>query len=300
MNFRKPTILLTGSTGLLGGHLITRLIGQYNVTTIGRHAPPAGISAGARFKSIDFVNQDAIRQFLVQNSFDVIVNCAALADVDLCETERELALTVNVEAVGTMARHSKENGTLLIQISTDYIFDGASGPYSEDDAPNPVNYYGRTKLMAEETIGKSGCEHIIVRTNHLYGNGENGPSKQIRWLLDVGNRNDKVLAADDLLSNPTWAGNLADGIALLASTKFRGIINIGGCDYLSRYDFALLTADIMRLDRNMIQRASYRDLGMTATRPPMAGLKIDRMKTLLKLKPVGIEEGLKKVRAGTR
>ena len=191
----------------------------------------------------------------------------------------------------------KKRDRLLIHISTDYLFDGESGPYPEDADPNPINYYGQTKLLAEQAIVSSGCQHIIVRTNHLYGNHNSEKSKLIAWLL--GAREHEINAAGDQCNNPTWAGNLADAIVELVATVFRGVINIGGPDYISRYEFALTGADLFGLDKGNIKKVSISDMSMAARRPLRAGLKIDKMKKLLKTPSMSVLEGLTVVRNQT-
>lgn len=299
MTVGKARVLLTGPGGLLGSHLLPRLAGKYDVTGVSRKAPSLK-NAQSSFVSIDLSDSSTLKRFLDDTQFDMVINCAAMADVDLCERERDKALKINVEAARVMAAHARKNDIILIHISTDYLFDGLSGPYSEDAAPNPINFYGRTKLLAEEAIRESGCKYTIVRTNHLYGNLPDGPSKQIKWLLQAADRNEPILAATDLSNNPTWSGNLADAIVELLESDIRGVINLGGSDYLSRYEFALAAADILGLDRGRIRKASKAELNMLAARPSKAGLKIDLMKSVLRTRATGVSEGLKKVHAGWR
>ncbi len=286
------TVIIPGISGLVGSHLARRIQGKYHTIGVGRKNIESDDNVIA-FPD-GFTKNDNFRDWLEKVDFDIIINCAAMADVDRCETDREEAHRINVEFVEDIAHICKKRDRLLIQISTDYLFDGQSGPYPEDAVPNPINYYGQTKLMAEQAIVSSGCQHIIARTNHLYGRTGSNPSKLLGWLY--GARTQEINAAGDQYNNPTWAGNLAEAIIEMIETGFRGVMNIGGPDYLSRYDFALVGAEVFGLDKRNINKVSISGLGMAAPRPLKAGLIIDKMKKLLKTPPVGVLEGLTMVR----
>jgi dTDP-4-dehydrorhamnose reductase len=287
-------VIITGISGLAGSHLARRLDGRYPVIGISRH--PGTARESISLVPLDITNFEAFKSFLERTEFSTIINCAALADVDRCEIENELASAINTQAVSVMAEFCKKHQRLLIHISTDYLFDGKAGPYAEEATPNPINYYGVTKYEAEEAIAASGCPHIIVRTNHLYGNQASGPSNLVRWLL--GARDKEIIAADDQYNNATWAGNLADCIIELMESDFRGVINIGGPDYLSRYEFAMAGSELFGIDQSHIVGTSIARLGLKATRPLKAGLIIDKMTKILTTTPISVLDGLKKVRDG--
>ncbi len=294
----SPRILVTGHGGLLGSHLVRRLDGKYPVTALSRRRLQLTDPTTITQLNIDMTDPRALSGALVETSPDIIINCAALSDVDRCQREPELARLINTEAVSQMANFSAAKRRFLIHISTDYIFDGKAGPYPEDAAPNPINFYGRTKLEAEETVSTSGCEHVIIRTNHVFGNLPDGPSKLLRWLLDAGPEGRKIMAASDQYNNSTWAGNLADAICEVIESSFRGVINVGGADYLSRYEFALLGAAILGIERDLVVKTALDTLEMDAPRPLRAGLALDKMKRTLKTSPLGVAAGLALARDG--
>jgi dTDP-4-dehydrorhamnose reductase len=289
-------IIITGISGLVGSHLARRLGRRFEIIGLSRKPERFPFPQNIIPVSLDITDEMALISFLDKSDYDLIINCAALPDVDRCEVERRLALNVNTAAPAIMAEHCKKQNRLLIHLSTDYLFDGRIGPYSEESNPNPINYYGQTKLWAEEAIVSSGCAYIIVRTNHIYGNLPDGPSRLVRWLLQA--RMQQIRAAGDQYNNSTWAGNLADSIVELIEGGFRGIINIGGSDYLSRYDFAVTGAGVFGLDSNNIVKVTIAELGMAAPRPLKAGLTIDKMQKILKAAPVNVMDGLKKVGDG--
>lgn len=293
-------ILVTGANGLLGSHLMRRLDGNHSVTGLGRKKTVKSELKTASFFELDMTYLDKLNNFLMQSEYDVIINCAAMADVDLCEREQSMASAINFEAVSGLAEYCEVTGALLIQISTDYVFDGQAGPYDETDSANPINFYGRTKLAAEKIIQDSECEYIIARAVHVYGNLPDAPSKQLAWLLAARESGSEIMGATDQFSNPTWAGNLADAIIELSISGIRGIIHIGGNDYLSRYDFALEAAKVLGIDNNLIKKTTLKKLNLIARRPLKAGLKIEKMKSLMTTRPLGVRDGITKVQSGAR
>jgi len=285
-------VVITGISGLVGSHIARRLEGRCEVIGISRK--PGKISKSILPEAFDITDSRALVSFLERTEFDALINCAAQADVDRCEIDREEAYKINTEAVAVMADFCKKHKRLLIHLSTDYLFDGQNGPYSEEASSNPINYYGETKLEAEIAIRSSGCAYIIVRTNHIYGNLPDGPSRLVRWLLE----NSEIKAASDQYNNSIWAGSLADSVIELMEMDFRGVVNIGGPDYLSRYEFAMEGAEVFGIDKKRVVKSSIKKLGLVAPRPLMAGLIIDKMKQILKTAPVSVVDGLKKVRDG--
>ncbi|HBC45945.1 MAG TPA: hypothetical protein DCZ43_02755 [candidate division Zixibacteria bacterium] len=285
-------VVITGISGLVGSHIARRLEGRCEVIGISRK--PGKISKSILPEAFDITDSRALVSFLERTEFDALINCAAQADVDRCEIDREEAYKINTEAVAVMADFCKKHKRLLIHLSTDYLFDGQNGPYSEEASSNPINYYGETKLEAEIAIRSSGCAYIIVRTNHIYGNLPDGPSRLVRWLLE----NSEIKAASDQYNNSIWAGSLADSVIELMEMDFRGVVNIGGPDYLSRYEFAMEGAEVFGIDKKRVVKSSIKKLGLVAPRPLRAGLIIDKMKQILKTAPVSVVDGLKKVRDG--
>jgi dTDP-4-dehydrorhamnose reductase len=296
-NKNLPKIIVAGISGLVGSHLAHRLDKRLEIVGLSRKPDKYPLMENITPISLDITHEKALTSFLDNSEYDIIINCAALTDVDLCEIDRRLAMKLNTEASAIMAEHCKKRDRLLIHLSTDYIFDGKAGPYSEESIPNPINYYGQTKLWAEEAIVSSGCDYIIVRTNHIYGNLPDGPSRLVRWVLQA--ETQRIKAAGDQYNNSTWAGNLADCIIELVDGDFRGVVNVGGPDYLSRYEFAIRGAEIFGFGSDNIIKARIDELGMTAPRPLKAGLTIAKMKKIFKTAPVSVLDGLKNAHDGT-
>ncbi|KPL02322.1 MAG: hypothetical protein AMJ73_08900, partial [candidate division Zixibacteria bacterium SM1_73] len=222
----------------------------------------------------------------------VIINAAAYTDVDGCEIHRDKAWAVNVGGVKNLVSICEKQKIKLIHLSTDYIFDGEQGPYSEDDPPEPVSFYGETKLESEKIIKESGIDFLIIRTNVLYGLGKNVKLNFLLWLLDKLSQNEKIKIVTDQFNNPTLADNLSFCILEMVKKNISGIYHIGGSEYLSRYDFAIKVANKFNFDKNNILPAKTEVLKQKARRPFKGGLKIDKAQSILETKLMNVNQAL--------
>lgn len=223
---------------------------------------------------------------------DVIVNAAAMTNVDACETNRTEAWASNVTLVETIAAECKRHGTRLVQISSDYIFDGHDGPYLESSVPNPINYYGKTKLAAENACIKLGVACAIIRTMWLYGDGTGGRPSFVQWMVDAHLAGDKVRVVTDEVGNPTFQDDVAFGIIKAVDRDLRGVVNIAGPDLMSRWEFALAIAAVYGLDVTNLVPVVSADLGRVARRPLRSGLVSLRAQTALGLRLTRVMDGL--------
>ncbi len=239
---------------------------------------------------------------------EVVVMAGGITDVDLCTLKPKLSEDVNIRGTMNLAKNIKEHGSKLIYISTDYIFDGENGPYKEDDKPNPINIYGRTKLEAENIIKSKLKDYLIVRTAQLYGalhlrGGQNAllaggevkvvQSSNFTVKIIHNMRNGKnVYAADDLYSTPTYSGLLSDILIKLIEKKSEGVYHGAGAEFINRYDYVNKIADIFWLDKKLIQKIKLKDLELKAVRPPKGGLKIDKVVKEKIAKPYDCKTGL--------
>jgi dTDP-4-dehydrorhamnose reductase len=227
-------ILLTGCTGQLGQELQRTLA-------------PLGEVIGVDRKTVDLSQETSIRQRLVEVKPDVIVNAAAYTAVDKAETETELAQAVNAIAPTVMAEEAQRLGATLIHVSTDYVFDGGKNtPYTEDDSPNPIGVYGRTKLEGEEGIRKTCTNHLILRTAWVYGTF--GKVNFVKTMLRLFAEREEVRVVADQVGSPTWAADLAQAIATLLSQASQepaqssfatGTYHYTNSGVASWYDFAV-------------------------------------------------------------
>jgi dTDP-4-dehydrorhamnose reductase len=303
-------VLITGSNGLLGQKLVKIFSPDHQTTGIDLQIESSIPEENFTYQTLSILQVEKLKELFSSFKPEVVINTAAYTDVDGCEENKELAWETNVEGVKNLADLCRIMNAKLVQLSTDYIFNGEEGPYSEDDTPNPVGYYGLTKLESEKSIlsefviktqnrgsaGKEKIDFLIVRTNVLYGKGENLRPNFVLWLIQKLSSKEKVRIVTDQYNNPTLADNLASAIKEAIEKGLSGILNIAGSEYLSRYDFALKVARKFNFDQNLISPAKTSELKQKAPRPRKGGLKIDKAKKLLTTELLDIEKGLEYVK----
>jgi dTDP-4-dehydrorhamnose reductase len=179
----------------------------------------------------------------------------------------------------------------LVHISSDYIFDGKNGPYNEKAIPNPLGYYGRTKLASENALKISGSMNSIIRTNVLYGIADSRPDF-VRWVINSVRAEQKIRIVTDQFNNPTFLDDLVTAINKIIEFKKQGIYNIGGKEFLSRYEFTLLIADFFKLNKDLITPIKTIELNQPAPRPLKSGLITLKAQTELDYRPHTILESL--------
>ncbi len=297
-------VLITGSNGLLGQKLVKTFSSDHQTTGIDLQIESFIPEINFTYQALSILDVEKLKELFSSFKPEVVINTAAYTDVDGCEENKELAWSVNVDGVKNLVDLCKKIKAKLIHLSTDYIFDGKNGPYSEEDIPNPVGYYGLTKLESEKSIlsecgpaGKEKIDFLIVRTNVLYGKGENLRPNFVLWLIQKLSNKEKVKIVTDQYNNPTLADNLASAIKEAIEKGLSGILNIAGSEYLSRYDFALKVAKNFGFDQNLISPAKTSELKQKAPRPRRGGLKIDKAKKLLTTELLNIEKGLEYVKS---
>ncbi|MBS1562005.1 MAG: dTDP-4-dehydrorhamnose reductase [Bacteroidetes bacterium] len=245
--------------------------------------------------SIDILDRTALKEPLLAILPDVVINTAAMTNVDACETDRGQAWAVNVTLVEHLARVCRVIDARLIHYSTDYVFDGTKGPYAETDVPRPINYYGKSKLAGENVCLGSGIPAAIIRTNVVYG-PEPDSTDFVKWLLKSLDEGQTVKVVNDQFSNPTLVDDLALATLRIITKDRTGIYHVGGADYLNRYDFALRIAETFKISNPKIEPISTESLKQPAKRPLRGGLVTLKAESDLGLKFAGINSGLVTVR----
>ena len=292
----KPLLLVTGANGLLGQKLVERLLekGNFNVLATGRgrcRLPQEW--TGYNYAQMDITDPYQIYEVFSKYKPKVIVHCASMTNVDQCETDRDECYAQNVKAVSHLVKACEINNTHLIHLSTDFIFDGKNGPYKEDDLPNPINYYGETKLLSEEVVKKSSVDWSIVRTGLVYGiTNDMSRSNIVLWVKGALENGKELQLVDDQLRTPTLAEDLAEGCILIAEKTATGVFNISGNDFLTPYDMALETASFFNLDESKIERSNSSVFSQTAKRPLKTGFIIDKATKELNYWPRSFKEGI--------
>lgn len=288
----KKRILIIGSNGMLGQRLAEFFSTYSDVELMCSSSEDASIIPGLQYSKVDITQKSSVKELILEFVPDFIINTAAYTNVDKSETEKELAWKVNVVGVDNIALYAWTIDAHLIHISTDYIFDGKSGPYSENDKPNPVGYYGRTKLASENSIRSSGVRFTILRTNVLYGPAKHSRPDFVKWVITSLKDKKEIRIVTDQINNPTYIDDLVSGIKNICETRKEGIYNLGGKDLLSRYNFTLRIAKFFNLDTQLIKPILTKDLNQPAARPLNSGLINLKAETELDYKPHSIEESL--------
>lgn len=236
-------ILVVGGNGMLGRDLVALLGSRGH---------------GIDVADIDITSPESVFTVIARLKPEVVINCAAFTDVDGCESDVETAMAVNGEGVAFLAMACRDINALLVQISTDYVFDGGKGsPYIEDDAPCPLSVYGESKLAGE--MNAAFCpDHLIVRTQWLYGlHGKNF----VETMLRLGSEKDELTVVDDQIGSPTWTVDLARAIIALIDNSCRGTFHAANSGYCSWNAFA---------------KAVFEESGMNVTVKPMTTTELNR------------------------
>jgi len=287
----KKRILITGANGMLGQRTIFNLALAKNYELLGVSLEDEAVFSNVDYKCVDLTNRDDFKQVVYNFCPDFIINTAAFTNVDLSETERETAWKVNVKGVEYVAEAARVIDAHVIHISTDYVFDGKRGPYSEKSRTNPLGYYGRTKLASENVLKTSGVFNTIIRTNVLFGIADSRPDF-VRWVVSSLRAGKEIRIVTDQINNPTFIDDLVQAISKIIEFKKYGLYNIGGREFLSRYDFTIKIADYFQLDKSLIKKIVTEDLNQPAKRPLKSGLLTIKAESEFGFKPHSIEESL--------
>ncbi len=292
----QQTILVTGSNGLLGQKLVSQILSDniYKLIATARGSNRLPNKEGYIFEPLDITNELEVMSIITKHKPDYVIHTAAMTNVDQCETEKEKCWDQNVNAVKYLIAACEANNTHLIHLSTDFIFDGISGPYDEKSKAHPLSYYGESKLKAEELLLASKIKYTIVRTVLVYGLAHDmSRTNIILWVKKNLEEGKKINVVDDQERSPTLAEDLAKGCLLIAANNAVGIYNIAGREILTPYQMAIFTADFFQLDKSLIQKTDSTNFKQTAVRPLKTGLKIDKAKSDLGYAPATFLNGIK-------
>lgn len=291
-------ILITGANGLLGQELVQQLARRTScqILATGR-APSSSMPKSQDFlyQQLDVCDTEQIHEVFKNFSPEYLINCAAVTGVDDCEIHREICWRVNADAVGNLARICYHQGIRLLQISTDFVFDGREGPYREHDRPHPVNFYGKSKLAGENaTRAAGGGKWTIVRTNVLYGTAVKTKRLDfVQWVIDHLSRKEPIHVFTDQWRTPSYTYDLVKGILQLVHFQKAGVYNLSGREFISMYEFAQSIAQVFDLDHTLILPTVQHATPQKAPRPGYTGLVILKAETELHYRPLPLKEALK-------
>ena len=287
--------MITGANGLLGQTLVKMLgsTGEFNVIATGRGPCRMRSQEGYSYYPLDISQKDPLIACLEKFKPHVVINTAAMTQVDECHKDPENCALVNAEAVGWMSSWCETAKSHFIQVSTDFVFDGLQGPYSEEDVPDPVSVYGQAKLQAEEFVKRSRGPWSIIRTVLVFGLVEDmSRSNLLLWVKNSLEKGERIKVVSDQVRTPTLVDDLATGCALVAQKGKRGIYHISGKDTLSIIDIAKKVARFYQLDESLISPVSSVDLNQAAKRPPVTGFVLDKAQRELGYSPHSFDEML--------
>ena len=287
-------ILVTGSNGLLGQKLSDLLQREADVGLIATARKESTIPLSrASFEILDVCDADAVNIVIGKIRPDVIINTAAITQVDKCELEREACWTANVTSVENLINACRKYNAHLLHVSTDFVFNGKHGPLDETVATDPVNYYGESKAEAERKVQSSAISWSIVRTVLVYGvTADMSRSNIVLWVKQSLENKKPIQVVNDQFRTPTLAEDLAMGCYRVARQKAKGIFHISGSEMMTPYDIAIRTADFFQLDKSLITAVDSTTFKQPAKRPLITGFVIDKARKELGYLPHSFREGL--------
>jgi dTDP-4-dehydrorhamnose reductase len=287
-------LLVTGASGLLGSKLCELAIHQgINVhSAYNRHRPSKGIPV-----EFDLSEKTKVEKIFKRIKPEAVVHAAALTNVDKCEVEKDLSWKINVEGTEAIAKACTKNQAFLLYVSTDYVFDGEKGMYTEKDVTNPINYYGYTKLKGEEAVANSVDEACIARTSVIYGTAPaTGKTNFALWLLDKLGKKETMRIANDQFNSPTLNINLASMILEILGSRLTGTFHLAGATRLTRFQYATALAKEFNMDTSLIEPVSSDEIPWTAKRPKDSSLNVGKAMRTLDKKPMEIQAALRKMK----
>lgn len=287
--------MVTGSNGLLGQKLIHALVQRSDVELIAtaRGQNRLQEQAGYTYFPLDVGNQSQVLALCLALKPDVIIHTAAMTQVDDCEDQQEACWALNVSAVDYLVQACDAVNAHLVHLSTDFIFDGAAGPYDERAIANPLSFYGKSKLAAEKLLLDSSLSYTIIRTVLVYGVAEDmSRSNIVLWAKSALEKRQPLRIVSDQFRTPTLAEDLATGCILAANNRTQGIFNISGKDQMSVLELVKRVAAYFNLPTDQISEVSTDELNQKARRPKITGFILDKARRELGYEPHSFEEGI--------
>ena len=288
-------VLVTGANGFLGHYLVPSLLKQgFQVLATGKGACRLSLEGteGFAYAEMDFTDKETTLNIIREYMPDVVVHAGAVSKPDDCEMDRDMAWRINTGGTHHLLEGAAAHRSFFVYISTDFVFDGEKGMYSEEDIPSPVNYYGQTKLEAEQAVQDYPHAWAIVRTVLVYGKPLAGRSNILSIVKEKLERGEGYKVVDDQVRTPTYVGDLAEGIVSVIRKNATGIWHLSGEDVLTPYEMACQTASFLGYDPQRLTRVTADIFTQPAKRPPRTGFNITKARKELGYAPVSFNEGL--------
>lgn len=294
------TVVITGSNGLLGQSLLSLLLKdkkKYKVVGFSRGRNRSG-REDFEYVSLDLTNKKELEEKLLEVAPNFIINTAAKTLVDECETDKKACDILNIDVVRWLAEFSSENNTHLVHVSTDFIFDGKVGYYKENDTPNPLSYYGKSKLKSEQILIEADINYTILRTILVFGKVyDMSRSNIVLWVKSMLEQGKEITIVNDQYRMPTYVEDLALACKIVIDKKATGIFHISSKKLLSIFEIAQQVAEVFHLDKNLIKSISSATLNQRAKRPPKTGFNLSKTNTELDFYPKSFKEDLERFKS---
>lgn len=287
-------IIVTGSNGFLGQHLSLFLAGKgFEVHALSRGESRLPLVKNICYQSVELTDVRKVAQIMDDLMPDAIVHTAALSKPDECNADPEKCLAYNVEATRYLANAAENINSHFIYMSTDFIF-GEDGPHSEDDEPGPLNFYGESKLRAEQLLQQSRLDHCIVRPVFIYGKCLEGMRPSfLHWVKHNLEQDKTIKVVTDQQRTPTYVGDLCQWITQIMEQRTTGVYHLAGKNIVSPYEMALTVANTLGLNSMLIQPVTSDTFPEPVRRAKRSGLKINKAIRELGYAPVDFEEGVR-------
>ena len=285
-------MLITGN-GLLASALVRTTPYQSLTCTFFTHRIRP---VGAEMIRMDVTDQGSVGHVFEAVRPEIVIHTASIGSVDYAEQNREVCYKTNVEGTQNVVSACKQYGAWLIFISSNAVFDGERAPYSEEDNPEPINYYGKLKIEAERRVTESSLSWMIIRPILMYGwHSPHHRINPVTWILEALGENKPVKVVDDIFCNPLWADSGAEAIWAAVDKQVQGILHVAGQNRLSRFDFALETAEVFGLDVALIESVKSSYFNEIASRPVDTSYIIEKAEQILGTRALSTREGLERM-----
>jgi dTDP-4-dehydrorhamnose reductase len=282
-------VLVIGGSGIIGSKIVKKIAESENDVNYTYYENELDIGIGHK---LDIRRRDETVNLISKINADVVIHTAALTNVDLCETDKELADSTNVKGTENVVTGCKKTNSKIAYISTSFVFNGEKNKYCEDDEPNPATHYGLTKFKGEEIVKSSELPFLILRTDQPYSWKEkwqrNNSVLRVLQTLKKGETLNEIM---DWYNVPTYVPDFVNALKNMIDSGLSGIYHVCGSDFVSRYEWSVTTAEIFGLDKDLIKPIFSENLHLPAKRVNV-NLSNERIFQKTGIKMMGIKEGL--------
>ncbi len=286
-------ILITGANGFLGQHLSLYLANKgFKVVAVSRGEAKLPLQKNITYYSLELTDVSKLTAIFLQTTPSIVIHTAAMSKPDECAAHQDLCLLHNVRVTENLIALANQYGSFFMHISTDFIF-GENGPHAEDAIPDPLNFYGESKKMAEAHVTANAQSFAIIRPVFIYGKLLHGMRPSfLHWVKHKLEAREKIKVVTDQLRTPTYVMDICKGIESILQQKKNGVFHLAGKDIISPYQMAIIVAKALKLDESLIEPVNSDTFPETVKRAKFSGLRIDKARLELGYEPVSFEEGV--------